>query len=360
MKKQHLFMTLVLVQAMILSAFTNSTRSNYLNRYSEIAITEMQRSNIPASITLAQGILESAWGQGKLAAQSNNHFGIKCKKGWDGPSVPYEDDDYDENGKLTKSCFRAYHNPYDSYRDHTDFLMNRERYAALFELHPMDYIGWAKGLKACGYATAPDYAERLIRIIEENELYLYDVHYIKENEAPITEQSMPHTTPMTEESMSMLNDEEDNNEEYLDIVMPSTINRTQRQQKVYTEIYTTNQTPEPVIEMEVLPVAETPTPVFPVQIAKPVIFKPTAIADSHQAYELQVFAAPKFDISRFIQEQEYMPSSKIPVSERREEPSQRPNIETVIATERLMNIPQHKKRTQQSKRGITLKNIKLR
>lgn len=360
MKKQYLFMTLVLVQATIFSAFANSTRSNYLNSFSGIAVEEMQRSSIPASITLAQGILESAWGQGKLAARSNNHFGIKCKQGWEGPTVPYEDDDYDANGNLIKSCFRAYDNPYDSYRDHTNFLMNRERYASLFELHPMDYIGWAKGLKSCGYATAPDYAERLIRIIEENKLYLYDVNYIKEERTLIAAQTIPQIENNIENPIAMAKDgvgEED--EEYLDIVVPSNVNTSQRQQTLYTEIYTTNQTPVRVETMDVVPMAETPVAVAPVQLTKPIIFRPMK-PELNQEYQLQVFAAPRFDISRFIQEQGHMPSSKMPMPVEREQPYQEPMIETVITTERLMNIPQRKNRTQQSKRGISLKSMKLR
>ncbi|MEL7021118.1 MAG: glucosaminidase domain-containing protein [Bacteroidota bacterium] len=149
-------------------------RQNYINRYQDIAIMEMNRSGIPASITLAQGIIESMWGRGTLALHSNNHFGIKCKSEWTGASYEHYDDDYDAQGRKIKSCFRVYDSPYDSYRDHTDFLTQRARYRVLFGYPRSDYRNWAEGLEQCGYATDPMYAEKLVRIIEENELYLLD------------------------------------------------------------------------------------------------------------------------------------------------------------------------------------------
>jgi len=149
-------------------------RLQYIERYAPLAVAEMQRSGIPASITLAQGILESGWGQSQLALQSNNHFGIKCKEYWEGPTVYWEDDDFDAQGRKIKSCFRAYADPVESYRDHSEFLMNNPRYAELFQYPVTDYRSWAFGLKRCGYATLTDYAERLIALIEEHQLYLYD------------------------------------------------------------------------------------------------------------------------------------------------------------------------------------------
>ncbi|MEM6318089.1 MAG: glucosaminidase domain-containing protein [Bacteroidota bacterium] len=145
----------------------------YINTYKFIAQQEMNRTGIPASITLAQGILESGSGKSTLAQKSNNHFGVKCKNDWEGKKAYHEDDDY-HNGKLIKSCFRAYATPFDSYRDHSAFLQENQRYAFLFELEPLDYKAWAKGLKQAGYATAPDYAEKLIALIEKFELYQYD------------------------------------------------------------------------------------------------------------------------------------------------------------------------------------------
>ncbi|MEM9823250.1 MAG: glucosaminidase domain-containing protein [Bacteroidota bacterium] len=145
----------------------------YIKNYSDIAIREMQRSGIPASITLAQGIHESSWGRGDLSLNSNNHFGIKCKKEWQGNSFYYEDDDY-VNGRLIKSCFRVYNTVEDSYIDHTNFLVGNSRYQSLFQLSTTDYKAWAKGLKKCGYATDPNYADKLIKTIEEYQLQQYD------------------------------------------------------------------------------------------------------------------------------------------------------------------------------------------
>jgi len=127
----------------------------------------MARVGIPASITLAQGCLESNNGNSRLAVRGNNHFGIKCHD-WTGKKVYHDDDRRHE-------CFRSYASAYESYRDHSEFLTTKSRYAPLFEISPHDYRGWAKGLKKAGYATANNYATLLIRIIEENELYKYDL-----------------------------------------------------------------------------------------------------------------------------------------------------------------------------------------
>lgn len=148
-------------------------RTKYVYEYAQIAVEEMEFSGIPASITLAQGILESGNGNSELAKKSNNHFGIKCHKGWNGESVSYDDDAKGE-------CFRKYKDPAESYRDHTLFLTTRSRYKDLFTYSKYDYKAWAKGLKKAGYATNPAYANLLIRIIEEEELYSYD--YMRPNE----------------------------------------------------------------------------------------------------------------------------------------------------------------------------------
>lgn len=145
----------------------NITRDQYISQWQVLAIEEMNRSGIPASIKMAQGCLESGNGNSELSRTSNNHFGIKCKKGWRGKKVYYDDDHKDE-------CFRSYRSVKDSYIDHTNFLMGNPRYASLFTLDHTDYKRWAKGLKKAGYATAHDYDKRLIRIIEENKLYRLD------------------------------------------------------------------------------------------------------------------------------------------------------------------------------------------
>ena len=144
----------------------NMTRDEYIDKYKDEAIYQMKKYKIPASITLAQGILESGDGNSELAKKSNNHFGIKCHSDWKGERVYHDDDIKDE-------CFRKYNTVRDSYDDHSEFLL-RSRYADLFEYALTDYKSWAKGLKKAGYATNPNYAKLLIKIIEENELYKLD------------------------------------------------------------------------------------------------------------------------------------------------------------------------------------------
>ena len=145
----------------------NARYNEYIKQYAPLAVEQMKRHKIPASITLAQGLLESGAGHSELARKSNNHFGIKCGGGWRGRTVRHDDDARNE-------CFRAYRNPMDSYEDHSLFLRRGARYAFLFNLKITDYRGWARGLKKAGYATDPSYANRLITIIEDYELYKYD------------------------------------------------------------------------------------------------------------------------------------------------------------------------------------------
>jgi LysM repeat protein len=145
----------------------NPAYIEYIETYREIAVKKMHEFGIPASITLAQGILESGSGKSALAVEAKNHFGIKCHKEWTGMTYTMDDDTRDE-------CFRKYASAEESFNDHSLFLTTRARYANLFTLDLKDYKGWAYGLKSAGYATNPKYAEILIRIIEENELYLYD------------------------------------------------------------------------------------------------------------------------------------------------------------------------------------------
>ncbi len=144
----------------------NNRYQQYIDQYHDIAIQQMLKWKIPASITLAQALLESAAGHSTLATQGNNHFGIKCH-GWQGRKV-YRDDD------LANECFRAYDSPYDSYEDHSRFLATGQRYRSLFNLRITDYEGWARGLKAAGYATSPTYAQSLIDIIRRYNLSQYD------------------------------------------------------------------------------------------------------------------------------------------------------------------------------------------
>jgi LysM repeat protein len=143
------------------------TRSEYIEKYKDDAIQEMHHSGVPASITLAQGILESGDGNSPLALYANNHFGIKCHTSWKGETFVMDDDEKNE-------CFRKYNSAYESFKDHSEFLTSRSRYASLFELKITDYKGWATGLKAAGYATNPKYADLLIALIEKHELNQYD------------------------------------------------------------------------------------------------------------------------------------------------------------------------------------------
>lgn len=155
----------------------------YIRKYDQMAVDQMKRYGIPASITLAQGLLESGAGKSNLARRSNNHFGIKCGSGWSGRSVRHDDDAPNE-------CFRAYRSPADSYEDHSKFLANGRRYAFLFDLKPTDYKGWAKGLKKAGYATNPSYASLLIQIIEDYDLYKYDTQSRRRKE--VEEKTFTH------------------------------------------------------------------------------------------------------------------------------------------------------------------------
>ena len=160
----------------------NERYQQYINQYKDIAIEQMLKWKIPASITLAQGRFESGAGQSELAVKGNNHFGIKCN-GWEGRKVYHDDDARNE-------CFRAYDNVFESYEDHSRFLANGRRYASLFELSTTDYKGWAKGLKAAGYATNPQYANKLIEIIQLYKLYEYD--HAKSYDRFMTEHTKDH------------------------------------------------------------------------------------------------------------------------------------------------------------------------
>ena len=180
--KRHLIYLLTIFVCLSLQAQTrNKQYEDYIKQYRDLAVDEMKKYHIPASITLAQGLLESGAGQSTLARKSNNHFGIKCGSDWQGKTVRHNDDARGE-------CFRAYKHPKQSYEDHSKFLAGRSRYASLFKLKITDYKGWARGLKKAGYATDPRYAQRLIDIIELYDLDKYDkkggLKWMKENPNP--------------------------------------------------------------------------------------------------------------------------------------------------------------------------------
>lgn len=162
-----LSLLLLLLMPLTLNA-QRITPEEYIQTYKDIAMREMREHKIPASITLAQGLLESGAGNSALAREAKNHFGIKCHKDWTGKTYTMDDDEKDE-------CFRKYKNAEDSFKDHSEFLCTHSRYAALFDLSITDYKGWAKGLKAAGYATNPKYAQLLIDRIELYDLTKYDL-----------------------------------------------------------------------------------------------------------------------------------------------------------------------------------------
>ena len=149
------------------AAGDDTPQERYIKRYASLAVEEMHRSGVPASITLAQGLLESGSGLSRLAKEGNNHFGIKCHVGWKGKTMYHDDDARGE-------CFRVYDSPEESFRDHSDFLRYRDRYKFLFDLETTDYKGWAYGLKKAGYATDPNYPTKLIKYIEDYDLARYD------------------------------------------------------------------------------------------------------------------------------------------------------------------------------------------
>lgn len=161
------FAAVVLSVVSYASPTGNTPQEKYIEKYAPLAVSEMYRSGVPASITLAQGLLESGNGQSELARKSNNHFGIKCHNNWKGGRVYHDDDAKGE-------CFRKYSHPSESYRDHSDFLRYRDRYKFLFDYRITDYKAWAYGLKKAGYATDPKYPKKLIDLIETYDLHKYD------------------------------------------------------------------------------------------------------------------------------------------------------------------------------------------
>jgi flagellum-specific peptidoglycan hydrolase FlgJ len=160
-----------------LAAQSSNVRWEYINKYKDIAVNEMKRTGIPASIKLAQGILESNGGASTLARKANNHFGMKCGSAWRGPTYYIKDDDYDENGQLIESCFRVFEDAESCYIAHSEFLRDPNkayRYGFLFRLDQKDYKKWAQGLKQAGYATSPTYSDALISLIDQYKLYNFD------------------------------------------------------------------------------------------------------------------------------------------------------------------------------------------
>jgi LysM repeat protein len=187
MKKLILF--LCVCASITVNAQKQKTEA-YVESYKEIAITEMLRTGVPAAITLAQGILESQSGESDLVKNSNNHFGIKCKTEWTGERTYHDDDEKGE-------CFRVYPSADESYKDHSDFLKSRPHYAFLFKLDPTDFEGWAKGLKKAGYATNPQYPQKLMKLINEYNLQQYSLDAIARRNNPSVSPAVDNTAAVT-------------------------------------------------------------------------------------------------------------------------------------------------------------------
>ncbi|KQB40325.1 glucosaminidase domain-containing protein [Flavobacterium aquidurense] len=193
--------TTEVIQSTSKTVVTSDLINNYILQFKDIAMGNMQKYGIPASIILAQGILESGAGRGDLAVEANNHFGIKCHKDWLGESVRHDDDSAQE-------CFRKYPEASESYRDHALFLVGKNRYATLFTYEKDDYKAWAKGLRAAGYATDPNYPDKLISYIERYNLHQYDCQVTGRNYVPInkTVPTKSVSTPSKSSSNSNSND----------------------------------------------------------------------------------------------------------------------------------------------------------
>jgi LysM repeat protein len=201
MKKLNLSLAILFVLAgKLIFAQSSETIRQYIETYKAIAIEEMQRTGVPAAITLAQGIHETGAGTSDLVLKSNNHFGIKCKSDWKGERVSHDDDARGE-------CFRKYADPFESYRDHSDFLKYRPYYADLFKLDPTDYEGWAYGLKKAGYATNPRYPQILIKLIRDYDLQQYTL--IALNETPSSDLALT-----SQKDTELVEDPIENNDEH--------------------------------------------------------------------------------------------------------------------------------------------------
>ncbi len=192
-RKMTVFLLLI-TAGPLYAAFSqdDSLKRDYIARYARWAVNEMYYSGIPASITMAQALLESQYGTSELALNANNHFGIKCQREWSGRTYTYQDDD-------DNTCFRLYDSVFDSYRDHSHFLMYRPRYSFLFEMDPKDYAAWAHGLKKAGYATNPHYAQLLIKLVVDFNLDRLDsmkpdIQLIAANTGP----ALPNPVPVKE------------------------------------------------------------------------------------------------------------------------------------------------------------------
>lgn len=239
-KYTKLLTTIILFISFLSGALAQSDKQRidaYINQYKDIAISEMLRTGVPASIKLAQGLLETAGGQSDLASEANNHFGIKCKGDWTGDYMIHDDDSKGE-------CFRKYPTVEESYKDHSNFLKSRPNYAFLFKLDPTDYEGWAKGLKKAGYATNPNYAQSIIKTIVENNLQEYSLLALqKMNNVEKPEDTLFETNSTSIALPAVLKEENNQQEtvvtndvEFAPILIP----KAEMKKKPKSEIYPVN------------------------------------------------------------------------------------------------------------------------
>mgnify|MGYP001175983429 FL=1 len=167
-------MKIIILSLSLFLVSNDNFKETYIEKWKELSIIESDRTGIPVSIILGQAILESNYGNSELAIKARNHFGIKCKKEWEGHFFYKEDDDFNNKGKLIESCFRSYNMDMDSFIDHSHFLLGKECYKSLLLNDRKDYKSWANGLHQCGYATDKKYAQKLIKIIETHSLWQLD------------------------------------------------------------------------------------------------------------------------------------------------------------------------------------------
>jgi len=228
----YFFLFLLLTSSLTAQKLVNSDYGAYIKQYKSAAIREMQLYKIPASITLAQGMIESGCGKSVLALDTRNHFGIKCQNNWPGDTYFYDDD-------KEKECFRKYNSVDESYRDHSIFLTTRSRYAALFTLPLNDYKGWAFGLKKAGYATNPDYPNILIRLIEANQLYLLDDTLISTEELSFNDNNKTENSEkkQVEKSEKKQADKTEKKQFAKKVIVPESISITRGERILYRNSY---------------------------------------------------------------------------------------------------------------------------
>jgi Mannosyl-glycoprotein endo-beta-N-acetylglucosaminidase/LysM domain len=238
------FFTIVFFTTSLFSNAQNEQTVAYINQFKEIAIQEMIRTGVPAAIKLGQGILESQSGESALVKRSNNHFGIKCKTEWTGAKTYHNDDAKGE-------CFRVYDDATASYKDHSDFLRTRPHYNFLFSLNPTDYSAWAYGLKKAGYATAPTYPQKLIKVIEDYQLNQYNIIALartketQEKIVPVDKPILSNTAPNKKEVVDQQNLEQLDDKSESETITPNEVKikiATQKNTEYPTGIFTINQT----------------------------------------------------------------------------------------------------------------------